>query len=101
MIYEYAYLYIVPGREEDFEKALLDAAPILKSATGCLSIDLHRDVETRGSYLLRIGWETLEDHLEKFPASEQAPRFAAAIEHFFAREPTLRHFAAQPCVAGS
>lgn len=97
MIYEYAYLYITSGREEDFEKALLAAAPILESAEGCQSVDLHRDVETQGSYLLRVGWATLEDHVEKFPASEQAPRFAAAIEHFFAREPTLRHFTAEAC----
>ena len=97
MIYEYAYLYITAGREEEFEKSLVAAAPILESAPGCLSVDLHRDAETRGSYLLRVGWASLEDHLERFPASEQAPRFAEAIEHFFAREPTLRHFAAQPC----
>jgi len=97
MIYEYAYLSIIPGREEEFEKALICAAPILKSAEGCRSVDLHRDVETQGSYLLRIGWATLDDHLQKFPASDQAPRFAAAIEHFFAGEPTLRHFDAQSC----
>ncbi|MGW2816028.1 antibiotic biosynthesis monooxygenase family protein [Streptomyces sp. NPDC001415] len=96
MIYEYAYLYITPGREEEFEQALLAAAPILESAEGCHSVELHRDVETEGAYLLRVGWATLEDHTEKFFKSEQAPRFAEAIDHFFDREPTLRHFAADP-----
>ncbi|MFF8288918.1 antibiotic biosynthesis monooxygenase family protein [Streptomyces sp. NPDC016309] len=96
MIHEYAYLYITPGREEEFEQALLAGAPILESAEGCLSVELHRDVETQGSYLLRVGWETLAHHLDGFPRSEQAPRFAAAIEHFFAKEPELRHFSAEP-----
>ncbi|GGW13843.1 hypothetical protein GCM10018980_15250 [Streptomyces capoamus] len=96
MIYEYAYLYITPGREEEFEQALLTAAPILESAEGCQSVELHRDVETEGAYLLRVGWATLEHHTEGFPKSEQAPRFAEAIEHFFAKEPTLRHFEAGP-----
>jgi MFS family permease len=96
VIYEYAYLYITPGRDREFERALLAAAPILESAEGCQSVELHRDVETSGAYLLRVGWATLEDHVEKFPVSEQAGRFAEAIEQFFDREPTLRHFAAQP-----
>ncbi|MGH1551249.1 hypothetical protein ACRAWF_00525 [Streptomyces sp. L7] len=43
-----------------------------------------------------MGWASLEDHVEKFPKSEKAPKFAAAIEHFFDREPTLRHFDSQP-----
>lgn len=96
MIYEYAYLYITRGREAEFEQALVTASPILKSAEGCRSVDLYRDMETEGSYLLRVGWASLEDHVEKFPKSEQAPKFAAAIEHFFDREPTLRHFDSRP-----
>lgn len=96
MIYEYAYLYIIPGREREFEKALLAAAPILESAAGCQSVALHPDVETPGAYLLRVGWATLEHHREKFPGSEQAGQFAEAIEKFFDREPELRHFTADP-----
>ncbi|RST19657.1 antibiotic biosynthesis monooxygenase [Streptomyces sp. WAC05374] len=96
MIYEYAYLSVTPGQEEEFEQTLLAAAPILRSAEGCRSVELHRDVETTGAYLLRVGWATLEHHIEKFPKSEQAPRFAEAIERFFDKEPVLRHFAADP-----
>ncbi|MEU7137288.1 antibiotic biosynthesis monooxygenase family protein [Streptomyces sp. NPDC046261] len=94
MIYEYAYLFITPGREAEFEQALLAARPILASAEGCTSVDLYPDVETPGSYLLRVGWQSLDHHLVDFPKSPQAPEFAAAIEHFFAREPVLRHFSA-------
>ncbi|ANP52989.1 heme-degrading monooxygenase HmoA [Streptomyces griseochromogenes] len=100
MIYEYAYLYITRGREAEFERALVAASPILRSAEGCRSVDLYRDVEAEGPYLLRVGWASLEDHVEKFPKSKQAPEFAAAIEHFFDREPTLRHFDSQPVGAG-
>jgi MFS family permease len=92
VIYEYAYLYITAGREKEFERALIASASILRSADGCQSVDLHRDAETPGAYLLRVGWGTLEDHLEKFPRSEQAGLFAKAIEKFFDHEPDLRHF---------
>ncbi|MCA6093132.1 antibiotic biosynthesis monooxygenase [Streptomyces sp. SCA3-4] len=92
MIYEYAYLDVAPGREKEFEQAVLAGRPILASADGCTSVDLYPDVETPGSYLLRIGWETLEKHLVDFPASKQAPEWAAAIEHFIVGQPVLRHF---------
>ncbi|GHF28351.1 hypothetical protein GCM10010218_06830 [Streptomyces mashuensis] len=96
MIYEYAYLYVTPGQEEEFEQALLAARPVLLSAEGCRSVDLHRDAESPGCYLLRVGWETLEHHLVDFFKSEQAVRFGQAIDHFFARPAELRHFEERP-----
>ncbi len=96
MIYEHAYLWIKEGEEERFEHELLSGRSILASAEGCHSVELFRDVETPGGYLLRVGWETLAHHLERFPTSPQAPAFADVVEKFFAREPELRHFDATP-----
>jgi len=92
MIYENAYLWITEGKEKEFEQAFERGRPVLASADGCTSVHLFRDVETSSAYLLRVGWEKLEDHLEKFLNSERAGRFIDLIESFFAREPILRHF---------
>jgi heme-degrading monooxygenase HmoA len=92
MIYENAYLWITQGKEKEFEQAFERGRPVLASANGCTSVHLFRDVETSSAYLLRVGWEKLEDHVEIFPNSEQAGQFANLIEGYFAREPILRHF---------
>jgi heme-degrading monooxygenase HmoA len=99
MIYEHAYLWIKEGEKQRFESELLAGRSILTSAEGCRSVELFRDAETPGAYLLRIGWETLAHHVERFPASPQAPAFAEVVEKFFAREPELRHFYSAPVEA--
>ncbi|MBP2364336.1 antibiotic biosynthesis monooxygenase family protein [Pseudonocardia parietis] len=99
MVVEYAYITVVPGRESDFEEAFAKAEPILAAAHGCRSTALHRDVEHLGSYLLRVGWERLEDHLEAFPTSEAGKEFAGHVAHFFAEPPVVRHFADESITA--
>jgi len=89
---EHAHLLINSGQEAEFEAAFLDAHPVLAGATGCLEAQLFRDSEEPGSYLLRVRWATLKDHLEVFPASEAGARFASKVAHFFAAVPRVRHF---------
>lgn len=92
MVVEHAHLKITAGREEEFEAAYLDAEPVLTGATGCVEAALFRDSEEPGSYLLRVGWETLTDHTEVFPASAAGAQFASKVSHFFAGAPGVRHF---------
>ena len=96
MIYENAYLWIKEGKDQEFEKEVESGSSILASVEGCVSIELFRDVETPGAYLLRIGWQTLAHHVEHFPTTPQAPKFAQVVEKYFAREPVLRHFDSVP-----
>ncbi|HZZ47894.1 MAG TPA: antibiotic biosynthesis monooxygenase family protein [Pseudonocardia sp.] len=92
IVTEHAYLTITSGAEAEFERAFAVARPILESAQGCRGAALFRDRENAGSYLLRVTWDRLEDHLEVFPASEAGRRFAEHIAHFFALTPEVRHF---------
>ncbi|WP_445189125.1 antibiotic biosynthesis monooxygenase family protein [Pseudonocardia sp. Cha107L01] len=92
MVVEHAYLKITAGREQEFEAAFLDAEPVLTGATGCLEAALFRDSEEPASYLLRVRWATLKDHLEVFPASDAGAEFATKMAHFFAEVPAVRHF---------
>lgn len=91
-VVEYAHLMITSGREAEFEAAFRAAKSVLTGAAGCLEADLFRDSEEPASYLLRVRWETLADHLERFPASEAGATFASEVAHFFASAPTVRHF---------
>lgn len=91
-VVEHAHLMITPGREAEFEAAFLGAHSILTGAAGCREAELFRDSEEPGSYLLRVRWETLKDHLEVFPASEAGAEFGSKVAHFFASAPQVRHF---------
>ncbi|GHF35903.1 heme-degrading monooxygenase HmoA [Amycolatopsis bartoniae] len=94
MIVEYAYLRILPGREDAFEQAFEKGRPILTGAHGCVSAGLFRDAEHPSSYLLKVTWRTLADHLETFPGSEAGRRFAEHVAHYFDGAPQVRHFEA-------
>jgi heme-degrading monooxygenase HmoA len=94
MVVENAYLYVTPGTEEEFERAFAKGRPILAGAEGCERVELFRDAERPSSYLLRVTWQRLADHLEVFPRSVAARRFAELVVGFFAEEPEVRHFAA-------
>jgi heme-degrading monooxygenase HmoA len=94
MIVEYAYLNIAPGEEAEFERAFAEGRPILAGAQGCERVELFRDAERPSSYLLRVTWQRLEDHLEVFPRSDAGRRFAELLAGFFIGNPEVRHFAA-------
>jgi len=99
MVVEHAYITVVPGRESEFEAVFSTAEPILAGAAGCRETALFRDVEHPGSYLLRVTWDRLEDHLEVFPGSEAGKEFAAHVAPFFDGPPNVRHFAADAVTA--
>lgn len=93
MIHEYALLTIDPADAEAFDAVIPAAEQILLGAPGCLTAELQRSVDLPGTYLLRVGWERIEDHLEVFPTTPQSDRLAATIGGYFAADPIVAHFA--------
>lgn len=91
-VYEYATLTIDPERSGDFAAVLPAAERILRSAAGCRSVEFLRAIDRPEVYLLRVGWDSIEDHLERFPASPQAAELAATIGDFFVEAPFVVHF---------
>jgi heme-degrading monooxygenase HmoA len=100
MVVEHAYITVSPGSGAAFEAAYAAAEPVLTGAAGCRGAALFRDAEHPDSYLLRVTWERLEDHLEVFPSSPAGRDFATAVASFFDGPPEVRHYAAQPVGAG-
>ena len=91
-IVEHALLPVRPGQEAAFEHALEQAVPIISSMPGFRSLQVSRGVETPGTYLLVVEWDTLEDHTEGFRGSPEYELWRAALHHFYEPFPTIEHF---------
>lgn len=92
MIMEVAYMDILPGHEEGFEEAFAQAKDVVARAPGFRVIHLHRGVERPGTYLVAIGWDTVEDHMEGFRNSDLFTQWRALLGPHFAGTPTVEHW---------
>ncbi len=97
MIVEIALITVTAGRETEFEAVFPAAVAVLGKSKGYLAHELRRSGETPNRYLLRIEWETLEDHTVGFRNSPAFTQWRGYIGPFFAAAPVVEHF--QP-VAG-
>ncbi|MGI5397248.1 antibiotic biosynthesis monooxygenase family protein [Streptomyces sp. CA-251251] len=91
MITEIAQIEILPGQEEDFEKAVTQALPFFLAADGCDGVDLQRSVERPSRYRLVVRWETVEHHTVTFRASDGFARWRALAGPHFAASPQVEH----------
>lgn len=97
MIVELALLTLTPGREAEFEAVFPSAISVLATAKGYLAHELRRSVESPNRYVLRVEWETLEDHTIGFRNSPAFTEWRGFVGPFFGGAPVVEHF--QP-VAG-
>ncbi|TQN30465.1 heme-degrading monooxygenase HmoA [Haloactinospora alba] len=95
MIIEHAEMLVSAGREEEFEAAFARGRRILAQAPGYRWSRLTRQVENPESYLLLVGWDTLEDHTEGFRNSELFSQWRATVGEFFVSPPTVTHYTGQ------
>jgi heme-degrading monooxygenase HmoA len=92
VILEAAILNVKAGQEGDFEEAFRQASPIIASAEGYVSHQLHKCVETDGKYLLLVQWKTLEDHTIGFQRSAAYKEWKSLLHHFYDPFPAVEHF---------
>jgi heme-degrading monooxygenase HmoA len=92
MIMETAFIAITPGLEAEFEAAIEDAKKVIAQAPGFEAFHFHRGIERSNTYLLAIGWRSLEDHTVGFRESELFPKWRAIIGPFFAEPPHVEHW---------
>jgi heme-degrading monooxygenase HmoA len=93
LVIEHAELAIAPGREADFEAAFTRGHQAIAQAPGYRWARLVRQVENPGSYLLLVGWDSLEAHTVGFRGSELFQQWRAAVGEFFAVPPAVTHYA--------
>jgi heme-degrading monooxygenase HmoA len=93
MILERVVIHVLPGQEESFEAALLEARKVIGRADGFRSLEALRGIESPHDYLLLIEWERLEDHVPGFRESELFNDWRALIGPHFDGAPELEHYA--------
>ena len=92
MIVELAQIAVTPGREAEFEAIFPTAISVLGKSKGYLAHELRRSVENPSRYMLRVEWETLEDHTVGFRNSPAFTQWRGYIGPFFAAAPVVEHF---------
>lgn len=91
MIYEVAEIEVIAGSDASFEAAVAAAMPHFKSARGCRSFALNRSVEYPQRYRLVVGWDSVDDHMIHFRASEGFQAWRALVGAYFAAPPRVEH----------
>ena len=92
MITEAALLYVVAGRELEFEAAFREASPLIASMPGYFGHSLGRSAEIANAYLLLVRWETVEHHTQGFRGSPAYDEWKRLLHHFYDPFPVVQHF---------
>lgn len=91
MIHEIAHIRIKPDSKQGFEAAVKAAEWHFKVAKGCRSFRLERTIEDPLAYRLVVGWDSVEDHMVTFRATEGFAEWRALIAPHFAEPPEVYH----------
>lgn len=92
MITEIAILDVKKGQEQSFENTFKEAQKIISSMKGYISHSLQKCLENNSRYLLRVEWETLEDHTIGFRKSSQYKQWKELLHHYYEPFPTVEHY---------
>jgi heme-degrading monooxygenase HmoA len=92
VILEHALLQVKSGREAEFESVFGQAKSIIAGMPGFRRLTLSHCVERRGTYLLLVEWDTLEDHTEGFRRSPEYERWRLLLHDFYDPFPVVEHY---------
>lgn len=92
MIVEHAILDVPPGLTQAYERALVEALPLIQASPGFIDLEIRPCHETAGRYLLLVRWQRLEDHVAGFRKSERYDRWKELLHPFYDPFPTVEHF---------
>jgi heme-degrading monooxygenase HmoA len=93
MILEHADITIAPGRQAEFDAAIVHGlTTVIAQARGFLGWQVHKGIESPERYLLTIRWETIENHTVDFRGGPLFAQWRAIVGPFFAKPPVVEHF---------
>ena len=92
MVVEHAELTVEAGREAEFQEVFGKAREVLAEADGFRWAELLRCEERPRTYLLLVGWESVEAHTVGFGESGRFSRWRALVGPFFAEPPAVEHY---------
>lgn len=92
MIVEHAELTVSAGQEQQFEAAFAEGRKVLAEADGFRWAELLRCEERPQTYLLLVGWDTVEAHTVGFRSSERFQRWRSLVGPYFDKAPVVEHY---------
>lgn len=92
MIMETAFMTVHEGQEDAFLAALEEAKLVLAKAQGFNVIHVHQGIERPSTFLLAIGWDSVENHMVDFREGPLFPEWRSHIGRFFAEPPVVEHW---------
>jgi heme-degrading monooxygenase HmoA len=91
-VMEIATFNIRPGTNELFESAIKQVCDIIGGAEGYVGHILQKCHEVETRYTILIEWRTIEDHVDKFRNSPDAPRCRALYQDYLSQPPVAEHY---------
>jgi len=93
MILELADIRIPPGKQAEFDEAIVRGiTTVISQAKGFRGYKINRGIESPERYILQIFWDTLENHTVDFRGGALFPQWRAIVGPFFAQPPVVEHF---------
>jgi heme-degrading monooxygenase HmoA len=93
MILELADLRIQPGKQAEFDAAIVKGVEsVISKAKGFRGYKVNKGVESPERYVLMIFWDTLENHTVDFRGSPAFQAWRAIVGPYFAAPPAVEHF---------
>ena len=93
MILEIADIRIPPGKQAEFDEAIVRGiTTVISQAKGFRGYKINRGIESPERYILQIFWDTLENHTVDFRGGALFPQWRAIVGPFFAQPPVVEHF---------
>jgi heme-degrading monooxygenase HmoA len=92
MIIEHALLRVRSGDELAFEAAMAEAKPLISASPGFVSIEVRPAIETIGTYLLLVRWQSVADHRDGFRKSGRYQAWRDLLHRFYDPMPEVSYF---------
>jgi|ERR1019366_7591858 heme-degrading monooxygenase HmoA len=93
MILELADIRIQPGKQSEFDAAILRGlTQVIANSKGFRGYKVNKGVESPERYVLMIFWEALENHTVDFRESPAFQEWRSIVGPYFAAPPMVEHF---------
>ncbi len=93
MILELADIQILPGKQAEFDAAIVHGVKdVISQSKGFRGYKINKGIESPERYVLMIFWDTLENHTVDFRGSEAFTQWRGIVGPFFASPPKVEHF---------
>ena len=93
MILELADIRIQPGKQSEFDAAILRGlTQVIATSKGFRGYKVNKGVESPERYVLMIFWEALENHTVDFRESPAFQEWRSIVGPYFAAPPMVEHF---------